>query len=1326
MSFDVTVILPNNLRSGYLQSEFIAAGLAYTTNKYSLDANLDRNRNQISLGFELRDKTTRDIVSLRRINTLYISNDPYFEPSSTITITNWPANPDVFSDTINYTYNINANYFFDNTDTQGSFGSTATGTGLFNINNWALSANGGLSKVFVKAILEGPSNQLVEYPNGYGIYDTLIWEGELPLNPDNLEISALKSGWIGKNTQAIFKPASSMTEVNDNGIASYLVSNYEVSATGQTLDIKSSTGSTVYRSLSPTASIASTTCDTYQFYRNVSSFLYNSYSFGFDANIYIAPFTFYSGVAFYTKSKLLNTTTKPDFQVQSNFIYTPTAIGCTNSAYIKLYDQPDYNAGSKEIVMRLSIPNNANPTAYLYTIDNGVESVAKQTTTLPNSLLPLLQSGGNVELYYSAIDSQYAYVESYFTPDSDQGSDSRKSYLLASSIMSSFGTTYVGGAFQFDVDSSAGDGAFIKVRDLTLSQGKNTLSVDIGDCSDSDITGISQPISSIINTWTADQNSEYIVLTDNPRGSTITNSVSSTYAQVNKIDSADQYAVPGVCEVQLFKPSMSNRCSLEVKVLHKTDDFYIGFSNKSSYRIHNENGLQVEWDRPLGTRVVEDFGLSNNPVDAGTILVKFSKDKNQILVMQRNEDNTFSKTTLKTYKPSASFDRYIIEITDRAPSALKGHKKSSAYNATWIYVKTVTGNKLDLIGYAQLNQKLSTSENGLGYYAAVGFIKSSFDDSGSSIYNKVYELIYKSLPSYEYQFEKEDVIKTFSLTQEGLSNSKHYLGQKLLAGNTDFIDYGYKNPETTLAIVEVSAASTGANINISNLPSQTIDGVSLSTLALDSYVLLKDQIVNSENGIYKKTGTSTFELQSSPTGTPYKVVGGDVNNKSYFYKEKIAQNTEILEKFISSSFFCPITVDEISPFVASIRPALFEFKLNHINYDEVIDQSSVNVRFFEDLNGIPDYSNPLTDWISITTNPIQDNYVVPSNNSLIQVIMENSSNKSPLVSGGDKIWVLVSMPLNTAVGKAEGKTNSQAFVFDGNFTYYKLAENMWFKLFARYVQKSTNSNHKHEQHLRIRAKSHGKLESNATPIVGPVAIDLEGPKYGDQPPSIDNLTNTTLRNVELTILASDAESGIMAFRVGREIDNFRIQYTPWMPWSQFVLNNNGKYTIYLYGNLNYYTSGLGNTTFDLQNMGYSGPRKIWVQLMDYASNISQSYPLTFVSQAWSLLDTMPPIATTNFYNPKTNNSTYLTNITKPMVKMNANDIVSGVKDFKYRRIYDSGPDSWSEWEYYSPYKVFDFTQETDGVKKVEFVFRDYGNNATQSEDKWEIVVRPNK
>ena len=114
MPYNVSIILPNNLRSGYLQSEFVASGLAYTTNKFSFDPSLDTNRNQISLGFQLRNKTTRDLTTLARIKTLSLSNDPYFEPTSTITISNWPPNPELFNSTYDYTYNINTNYFFDN------------------------------------------------------------------------------------------------------------------------------------------------------------------------------------------------------------------------------------------------------------------------------------------------------------------------------------------------------------------------------------------------------------------------------------------------------------------------------------------------------------------------------------------------------------------------------------------------------------------------------------------------------------------------------------------------------------------------------------------------------------------------------------------------------------------------------------------------------------------------------------------------------------------------------------------------------------------------------------------------------------------------------------------------------------------------------------------------------------------------------------------------------------------------------------------------------------------------------------------------------------
>jgi hypothetical protein len=147
---------------------------------------------------------------------------------------------------------------------------------------------------------------------------------------------------------------------------------------------------------------------------------------------------------------------------------------------------------------------------------------------------------------------------------------------------------------------------------------------------------------------------------------------------------------------------------------------------------------------------------------------------------------------------------------------------------------------------------------------------------------------------------------------------------------------------------------------------------------------------------------------------------------------------------------------------------------------------------------------------------------------------------------------------------------------------------------------------------------------------------------------------------------------------------------------------------------------------ELQNIGFSGARKLWVQLMDYVGNVSETYPLTFASQTWTLMDSEPPIGNIKFYDPKTFQDTDMTNLYQPIVKLNSDDLVSGVKDFKYRKITDSGPEDWSEWQAMTSYKKIDYSNEDDGIKKVEFVFRDYGNNATQPENIWEKVTRPKK
>mgnify|MGYP003350923538 CR=1 FL=1 len=50
----------------------------------------------------------------------------------------------------------------------------------------------------------------------------------------------------------------SKAQTNDDGISGYLFSSYEVTSTGATYDLYTHVGNTVYRTLCPSSSVAST------------------------------------------------------------------------------------------------------------------------------------------------------------------------------------------------------------------------------------------------------------------------------------------------------------------------------------------------------------------------------------------------------------------------------------------------------------------------------------------------------------------------------------------------------------------------------------------------------------------------------------------------------------------------------------------------------------------------------------------------------------------------------------------------------------------------------------------------------------------------------------------------------------------------------------------------------------------------------------------------------------------------------------------------------------------------------------------------------------
>lgn len=1323
MSFDVSVILPNELRSGYLQSEFIASGLAYTTSFSSLDSAFDKNRNSLVFSFELRSKTTRDLLTLTRVKTLYLSNDPNFEPSSTIEIQNIPGLSTDYDSSTNYIVNLNPEYFFDNTANVELSRTTESGTGLFIINNWALSANGGLSRVYMKAIITGPGGADAEYPQGYGLFDTILWQGSYPVNPDNMTFSMMKDGWIGKNSVCIFNAGSSIgAQTQSTGVSNYLISLYEVSSLGNTAELYTNK-SEVKRSLISSEDVYNTGLISRYFLRNSST----SYTF--------TPTTFATGVqidlsvagqrgAYIETNQTINlSSSKNAIYSQADITYQASSIGVTSSLFMNLNFNQSLGVGSSSYTMRLDFNEYTNPTSSFYHVANYQDSNNQQITNLPVSILPLLKNGGLMELYYQNIDSSYGLVEVFFTPRSIENQISSKSFLLANSLIPALGTTALSTSIAYQMSGSTGSTATFVVKELCIGSGNAKLSADIGSCDNTDYSLVNEPITAITNTWNTDLNTEYKILTDGPIEQNFNFSLSSNSLTLPKINSSSEYSLPGLFEVQIFRPSLSNKSSISFDILHNSDDFYVSFSELSSYRPYTKNGVQIDWERPLGSRCDDKYSYTDIPINASTISIVFSKDKKNITILQRTSDNILHKHVIKSYKPSATTDSYTIEISDQALHSLNNSSISKFTNSTWIYIKKTDGVKLDLIGYAQLNLKTSSSSKGLGYFCGLGFKESTYSN-GSNVLSNVK---YRSIPNLSsYISSEESTFRSFNLSDDGLSNSQHYLGQVCVSRSTDFVGFNYKNPFITSTPINVKLITTGSNITVSNLSSSTIDGVSLSNLVNDDYIILKDQTIDSENGLYRKV-SGIWTKQNVSIDDPFKVTLGSINSNTFWYYSNIQSDNTVSRKFVSTTYFTDLNVSQISNFVSSARALLFEFKLVWKKYKEKFPYSDIKIRFFSDSSSTPDADNPLTDWLTISYNPYSDDYLISPNNSLVQVNMSDDSLRAPNITSNTKIWVAISLPFNTSLAESNNKEyKNQDYILNGKLSYNKLARNLWHKLHVRYAEKNENENHKNFQHFRLRTLSHASYSSHATNLSSVGKVDIYPPGYNSGKPEISSANGYDLRIAKIIISAQDIDSGISAFRVGKEIDNSRVFYTPWLSWNDYVTNEEGIYYVYLYGNLNYYDSGVTNSIFDTQNIGYSGARKVWVQLMDFSGNVSESHPLTFVATTYSIVDTQAPYGKASFYNPKTNQKVNLVNTLESYVKIDATDLVSGIKDFKVRRIYDSGPGEWSNWEFYSPYRLIDFTGEKDGVKKVEFAFRDFGNNITQPEVIWEKVTRANK
>lgn len=525
------------------------------------------------------------------------------------------------------------------------------------------------------------------------------------------------------------------------------------------------------------------------------------------------------------------------------------------------------------------------------------------------------------------------------------------------------------------------------------------------------------------------------------------------------------------------------------------------------------------------------------------------------------------------------------------------------------------------------------------------------------------------------------------------------------------------------------------------------------------------------------------------------------------------------------------------------HPQLLELKFEDNRYlnnaNEIIPNPQVRFHYF--LDPIEPYlssedpqklsyigTSLTTTWIEgkIASNSNHDKpgFNVP-NNLLIQFALDDNfgSTNGPQFANGQKYWMVIKVPQGMNLARTRGfeiatrviKKDYQGTTFSegvgsGNLEGWQIVPYTWFKLFHAYRERYDNVFPRATLQMRVGAESHAMISTEFSGLSRQLAVDLDAPNSSSDfnlfnytnaisdknRPVITEILQPSVRTALIKIKATDEESGNWLFRIGKETDFGNIEYTEWLDWDTYRLrdgenqpiNNQISYSIFLYGSTWLKPDGTGadpyinSTTYDAQNTGTDGPRKIWVDVMDKVGNKSQSYPITLNGQLIALVDTVAPDATVSIVDDDNVEVDY-TNANEVTVKVIANDTISSVKDMRFRTIDGNGTAAgWSQWYHYSevsrraiesnftalagPISVPEdsisgglpigaipggvpgsgtggtggtgggnISTSTDefffaptpspisGLKRIEIQVRDYGNNALQPNSMWSTLLK---
>jgi hypothetical protein len=1367
MPIQVKLVLPNNLNSSFLRAEFIDGGATYFTGRPSADPLLDTNQTTLVFGFQLTDSATRLPVALDHVVSLQMSNDPQFTPASTVTLSALPYQTNGGTGAAQaYQVALNPLYFFypnDNTliQSQGVVTGGSHADGTFELVGWPLSATGGLSTVYFKAVVAAVGGELGSYPDGYGLYDQIYWEGHAPTSPGVPTVVSTAPGWTGRKTLWRFRAS----EEGESGLYGTGVGRY----VGDLLEVRGGQiqSTDPYAASMNRTILPSIAADVLSF----STYRYNSDSGAYAASSDSLPATVAetTGLALYGLNPVALNATSPDYGAQATVRMTALSGAATAAHYqIKIVEAAAPTSGSpSELVLTVDIGAETPPVA---TLAHASVSGQTQSTTLPQYAAAQLLSGGTLELYASLGASPAGaqmVVSGYFTP-----SGGGEAFLLANAVMPAFTATALSMAAS---GWATGGSATFMVYEMCQASGKFILDADLGDC-DTDAACASTFPPTLTTSWVGDKAAGLWNTFQEPSGTGFS-SASANLTLSAPLQSSGRAFV----EAQAATPTFSDRAAVDFWVTHTGGDLYVAFSPVAVDPVATPAST-----RPMGTRCDQAAGMMDEPINRPTLAVVFSLSGGTASAVQRLPDNTLAHKSLFPYAPNG-LENFVVGISNRSAEGVADGT-----------VVTVKRNSI-LAATEQMDFLLPTQPNGLGWYVSVGVRSDrpaatpsgetstfvTIPSAGAAVLQST--TILTLPPIVGYRDGDAPTVRHFVKGTDAAATTKALLGQGLLSSATDHGDYPFSSSDAATRVFaeRLSLATVGSflstatasllEVSIRSRRTGTAPGLPRvrlygdaggnidATTPLTPWVtaLGSPHPVETVSGaVVSGNSLVQFDISAADAqvsaGAPFWVCvelpsGCDIASANAYHEGSEAEIFTFADgsDLPSTQRAAPVAPATIGlptagtgwMVVTSLWHKLFtRFSRRHdnvvhrawlqsrvraVSHAGLASQGSVlsfpaltdlmapgapvqglRADYFSGQFGTPLFSAIVPNIDAAFTN--SDGSLAAGADSRLASPNAFSVRYSGMVTpaysetytfeadseDGCRIMIGGMFVLDTYSSSGETAGSGQATLTAG-------------QSYAVVVEYRSSGGSPSGIHLSWQSTS------QATQVIPASAF-----AYASSRPQLTAQIPTAYRGVTATVRALDQDSGLLAFRVGREAAGGGVTLTNWQPATLFFPSGSGEYTAYLKDAPLALPTGVADPQAPTQDADYDGGRRVWLQVMDGVGNISESFPIQTLVQSTALVDTVPPVGGINYVNGQ--DGTALPYLSQPTatVGVDTDDRVTGVKDFRLRTLGAGSASAWGAWTPPAEYVNVALTGG-DGLARLEAQFRDYGNNALQEAPLWD-------